>query len=66
MIPCCIRLYRVKNKSYKPEITKIKRKPPANIYRVAFSNKAIEMINLPSVFNSTNVKSSLVTNECIL
>ena len=44
MIPCCIRLYRVKNKSYKPEITKIKRKPPANIYRVAFSNKAIEMI----------------------
>ena len=51
-------------KFIKPDPPKIKRKPPENICHAKFSSKAVEMINLPFTFNSTNFNSSLLTNKC--
>ena len=38
-------------------------KPPGNIFHVTFSNIAIEIINLLSVLNRSNIKSSLAMNK---
>lgn len=49
---------------YNSDTPKINRKPAKNICHVTFDKEAVEMINLPAMFNSTNVKSSLVTKKC--
>ena len=48
----------IKTKIYKPPIEKPKKKPPTNILKVFFHNKAIEMINLPHVLHSSNLEKS--------
>ena len=50
-------------KTYKPDPYKVGRRPSENIFYVAFSKKAIEIINLPTIFNGKNLKSNLVNNK---
>ena len=50
-------------KIYKPDPHKVKRRQSIILFYVAFSNKAIEITNLPTIFNLNNVKSNLVNNK---
>ena len=61
MVQCYIR--PAQSKTYKTMTPNIQIKPPENIFHVTYTSKGIKMIKLPSIFDSTNVKSSLVTNE---
>ena len=43
----------------KPPKPKPKRKPEENLYHIKLCSKAVELTNLPAIFNNANVKSSL-------
>ena len=49
----------IESKLYKEPPAKPKRKAPDNICQVYFSSKAIELINLPSILNNSNLTSIL-------
>ena len=46
-------------KLYKPPVQKPKRKSPGNILKISFDSKAIEMINLPRIVNSSEVRNCI-------
>ena len=45
----------IESKLYKPAIIKPKRKPPDNICKVFFHNKAVELINLPRILHHSEL-----------
>ena len=49
----------IESKLYKEPPQKPKRKPPENICQVYFSNKAVELSNLPSLLNTSSLTSFL-------
>lgn len=49
-------------KLYKPPVPKAKKKIPKNILKVAFDSKAVEMINLPRIMNSSEVRNCIPNN----
>ena len=49
----------VDTKFFKPPKVKPKRTPPKNVCHVSFDNKAIEMINLSSILNSSSVTNTI-------
>ena len=49
----------IESKLYKPAEAKPKRKPPENICKVYFHNKAIEMINLPHILHKSELTDCL-------
>ena len=52
----------IESKIYKAPPVKPKRKPPNNLCKVLFDNKAIEYINLPRIFHEQSVKITLPSN----
>ena len=52
-------LGNIKSKLYKPELPKVIKKPPENLWHIQFSIKEVEFVNLPSIFNNINVTSSI-------
>ena len=52
----------IESKIYKTAPVKYKRKPPSNINKILFDNKAIEFINLPSLVHNPIVRSSIPSN----
>ena len=51
-------LYIIKSKLYRSELSKVTKKLPDNLCYAHPSNNGIELINLPSISNNTNVTSS--------
>ena len=49
----------IESKLYKPMQVKQRKKPPENICKVLFHNKAIELINLPSILHNSELSDSL-------
>ena len=49
----------IESKLYKPIQRKPIRKPPENICKVFFHNKAVEMINLPYILHNSQLKDTL-------
>ena len=47
----------IESKIYKPKTVKPKRKPPENICKVYFHNKAIELINLPYILHDSEIET---------
>ena len=49
----------LESKLYREPPVKHKKKPPANICKVYFSNKAVELVSLLSIFRNTQLVSLL-------
>ena len=52
----------IESKLYKPAFIKPKKKPPENICKVYFHNKAVELINLPRILHSLEL-NDLIDNS---
>ena len=52
----------IETKIFKLKISKAKRKVPTNICKISFLNKAVELINVPHIFDHSSVKPYLPTD----
>ena len=52
----------IETKIFKLKISKAKRKAPTNICKISFLNKAVELINVPHIFDHSSVKPYLPTD----
>ena len=52
----------IESKIYKPPPVNHKRKPPSNICKIFFDNKATEFINLPNILHEPVARSSIPSN----
>ena len=53
----------IKSKMYQPKIQKTPKKSPENICKIYFCNKAVELINMPRIFNLDSVRSVLISSN---